>query len=126
MTDKQPEALRLADVLDDEGDSWWDEQAAAELRRLHEENQQWQEKCNTYIQIHDAVVKDNERLHEMNAELPVGTMLYTAPPQREWQGLTENEKELLWDEAVDGKEHFCSQYGDFADAIEAKLKQKNA
>ena len=69
MTDKQPEALRLADVLDDEGDSWWDEQAAAELRRLHEENQQWQEKCNTYIQIHDAVVKDNERLHEMNAEL---------------------------------------------------------
>jgi hypothetical protein len=45
---------------------------------------------------------------------------------RLWQGLTENEKELLWDEAVEGREHFCSQYGDFADAIEAKLKQKNA
>ena len=45
--------------------------------------------------------------------------------KKEWQGLTENEKELLWDEAVDGKEHFCSQYGDFADAIEAKLKEKN-
>jgi hypothetical protein len=45
---------------------------------------------------------------------------------REWQGLTENEKELLWDEAVDGQEHFCSQYGNFADAIEAKLKEKNA
>ena len=39
------------------------------LRQLREENQQWQEKCNTYIQIHDAVVKDNERLHEMNAQL---------------------------------------------------------
>jgi hypothetical protein len=83
--------------------------------------------------------------------LPIGTKLYTAPPQREegcaecgkkssdgwalycvkcsereWQGLTENEKELLWDEAVEGREHFCSQFGDFADAIEAKLKQKNA
>ena len=44
---------------------------------------------------------------------------------KEWVGLTENEKELLWDEAVDGREHFCSQYGDFADAIEAKLKEKN-
>ena len=46
--------------------------------------------------------------------------------KKEWQGLTENEKELLWDEAVEGREHFCSQYGNFADAIEAKLKQKNA
>jgi hypothetical protein len=54
------------------------------------------------------------RLHEVNA-----------PPQRKWQGLTENEKELLWDEAVEGREHFCSQYGNFADAIEAKLKEKN-
>ena len=123
MTDKQPEALRLADVLDDEGDSWWDEQAAAELRRLHEENQQWQEKCNTYIQIHDAVVKDNERLHEMNAELPVGTMLYTAPPQREWQGLTDEEYEAM-------AEHYVTNcYFDtleYARAIEAKLKEKNA
>jgi hypothetical protein len=45
---------------------------------------------------------------------------------KEWLGLTETEKELLWDEAVDGKEHFCSQYGNFADAIEKKLKEKNA
>jgi len=45
--------------------------------------------------------------------------------QREWQGLTETEKEMMWDEAVEGREHFCSQYGDFADAIEAKLKEKN-
>ena len=38
MTDKQPEALRLADVLREEGKSWWDYAAAAELRRLHEVN----------------------------------------------------------------------------------------
>ena len=45
--------------------------------------------------------------------------------RQEWVGLTETEKEMLWDEAVEGREHFCSQYGDFADAIEAKLKEKN-
>ena len=45
------------------------EKTDAELRRLHEENQQWKEKCDAYIAIHDAVVKDNERLHEVNAEL---------------------------------------------------------
>ena len=50
---------------------------------------------------------------------------HTAPPKKEWVGLTETEKELLWDEAVDGREHFCSQYGNFADAIETKLKEKN-
>lgn len=50
----------------------------------------------------------------------------TTPPQRkEWVGLTENEKESLWDEATEGREHFCSQYGNFADSIEAKLKEKN-
>jgi len=45
--------------------------------------------------------------------------------KKEWQGLTETEKEMMWDEAVEGREHFCSQYGDFADAIEGKLKEKN-
>ena len=54
------------------------------------------------------------------------TPLYTTPPRREWVGLTEEEQEALWDEAVDRQEHFCSQYGEFADAIEAKLKEKNA
>jgi hypothetical protein len=58
---------------------------------------------------------------EMDGHAP----LYLHPPQREWHGLTETEKEMLWDEAVEGREHFCSQYGDFADAIEAKLKEKN-
>ena len=37
MTDKQPEALRLAELLD-KRISMWDCEAAAELRRLHEVN----------------------------------------------------------------------------------------
>jgi hypothetical protein len=41
--------------------------------------------------------------------------LYTAPPRREWRGLTK-EDEIPWD-GVDVKS--------FAKAIEAKLKEKN-
>jgi hypothetical protein len=36
----QPEALRLADILNEESESWWDDAAAAELRRLHAVNQE--------------------------------------------------------------------------------------
>lgn len=46
--------------------------------------------------------------------------LYTAPPQREWQGLTDQEQlEIM-------KQFGPGQRGLFADAIEAKLKEKNA
>lgn len=61
MTDKQPEALRLAEWLETSANTR-DKQAAAELRRLHEENKQWQKKCNKYIEIHDAVVADSDKL----------------------------------------------------------------
>ena len=61
MTDKQPEALRLANWLDTSANTR-DKSAAAELRRLHEENKQWQEKCMKYIEIHDAVVADSDKL----------------------------------------------------------------
>ena len=50
--------------------------------------------------------------------------LYTAPPQREWQGLTENEVSEILDDVIG----FNSCFGpekDFARAIEAKLKDKN-
>ena len=53
--------------------------------------------------------------------LPVGTKLYTTPPRREWQGLTEEEIEKV-----------CVPLGaamlsfpEVARAIEAKLKEKN-
>ena len=45
-----------------------------------------------------------------------GMPLYTAPPQR--KPLTDEELEVLWDDATDRMEHFCSQYWDFARAIE--------
>lgn len=46
--------------------------------------------------------------------------LYTAPPQREWQGLTDEEITAL---KRNGERYISSQ--DFARAIEAKLKEKN-
>jgi hypothetical protein len=78
-------------------------------------------------EIHTCTPKSEEGCAECGKKSSDGWALYCVKcSEREWQGLTENEKELLWDEAVEGREHFCSQYGNFADAIEAKLKQKNA
>ncbi len=49
--------------------------------------------------------------------------LYTAPPQREWQGLTDEEIAEILDY---GKWKHVPQYArNFVDAIEAKLKEKN-
>jgi hypothetical protein len=43
--------------------------------------------------------------------------LYTTPPQREWQTLTSTERKVLWKSANNPKE--------YADLLEAKLKEKN-
>lgn len=53
------------------------------------------------------------------AELPVGTMLYTAPPQREWQGLTDEEAEQIADAHWDDPDMFI-------EAIENALRRKNS
>jgi hypothetical protein len=47
--------------------------------------------------------------------------LYTAPPQREWVGLT-NDEILEIDEALDSR---CYSLFAYTRAIEAKLKEKN-
>ena len=52
---------------------------------------------------------------EWMESLPVGTKLYTTPPQRTWVGLTE--KEIL--------ECRSANHLYFYKAIEAKLKEKN-
>jgi hypothetical protein len=51
------------------------------------------------------------------AELPVGTMLYTVPPQREWQDLTDDESDEIWGE--------CLGVFDCLKMTQAKLKEKN-
>ncbi len=90
MTDKQPEALRLAQYLIDCNrlDLTCDE-AAAELRRLHGEN---------------------EVLRQFLSQIP---------PQREWQGLTDDE---IMDLCA---AQWASHPIEVARIIEAKLKEKN-
>ena len=60
---KQPEALRLADALDDEFvqgriSNHNGRKAAAELRRLHERCEQWRD-------MHDAVVADSDKVYAL-------------------------------------------------------------
>jgi hypothetical protein len=51
------------------------------------------------------------------------TPLYTAPPKKEWVGLTEDERlEAIWESGEDG---LTGDRFDVARAIEAKLKEKN-
>ena len=57
--------------------------------------------------------------------LPVGTKLYTTPPQRPWVGLTDEEVELYWDwedwQTGAGRSTIFEMVRD----IEARLKSKN-
>ena len=55
---------------------------------------------------------------------PSAEPLYTAPPQREWVGLTDEERSKIWGGII---KYAPSEMRikDFAQAIEAKLKEKN-
>jgi hypothetical protein len=48
-----------------------------------------------------------------------GVPLYTAPPQREWVGLTDEEMMMIYGQSHEGKKYSLGR------AIEAKLKEKN-
>jgi hypothetical protein len=56
-----------------------------------------------------------------------GVPLYTAPPQREWQGLTDEEIGAVIADCNITLLNYCSEdkQTEYARAIEAKLKEKN-
>lgn len=68
MTEQQPEALRLADLLEsDDGHTvWQSEQAAAELRRLHEENSKLRREVAA---ISANAVDDGRAMSKLEAQL---------------------------------------------------------
>ena len=70
----------------------------------------------------DDVGLQNTREVLYGYEVYGGKPLYTAPPKREWVGLTEEEVHLLWMDM--GGRPKINGY-DFSKAIEAKLKEKN-
>ena len=88
--------------------------------------------ASIYITVHGEREFDDWR-----CDLPIGrTELYTAPPKREWQGLTDDELDVITyssETCVDYELFDEGEYGtevniyseDFARAIEAKLREKN-
>jgi len=54
--------------------------------------------------------------------------LYATPPQRTWQGLTDEDRQAAFESMPDMLDGFLKTWGwlHFSKAIEAKLKEKNA
>ena len=120
----QLEALRLADMLENnyplEPEA---EEAAAGLRRLHEENEQLRQALAQPEQEPVAWQDPQYKtLIEPHKAHPDWIPLYTAPLKREWVGLTDEDLKPLCDE---WRIMYGGYVDDFARAIEAKLKEKN-
>jgi len=64
--------------------------------------------------------KPDTKIAMLLKDLPVGTLLFTAPPRREWRGLTEEEIYPLYSEPSSDAEMV-----EFARAIEQALRSKN-
>jgi hypothetical protein len=97
MNDERNKAMQLADRLDTLGLSLILKQTTDELRRLHGEN---------------------EVLRQFLSQIP---------PQREWQGLTDEENSEIYNRNYNLYAHDM-HIGDFfliQQAVEAKLKEKN-
>jgi hypothetical protein len=133
MTDKQPEALIRADELEAIGaeSSLARAMAAHTIRLLHKENEALRARLaqpeplpakSKSALSHEENKQHNKKIldkfYEENAHL------YTAPPQREWQGLTEYEVGFLT--VFDGLHDVeVPLLANFIRHIEAKLKEKN-
>ena len=119
----QPEALRLADELEAMfGKTDIDERVCKELRRLHEENEHLRQALAQPEQEPFGYFRyDLEWDGWVETEPNNGKPLYTAPPKREWVGLTDEQRH-----------EFVRNYGGdvisklaLVKAIEAKLNEKN-
>jgi len=71
--------------------------------------------------IDDVIIKN--RPTDITCNAGRWTALYTAPPQREWQGLTDEEYEAMAEQYVTNCYFDTLKY---AKAIEAKLRDKNS
>ena len=135
---KQPEALWLADVLDDEStqgriSNHNGRKAAVELRRLHEVNQDLLKALHEALEteqepvawISDSPTKGNgKQLHWTKSDAwrwsSNITPLYTAPQKKQLVGLTDEEVSDVIDNVLED-----GGWLDVARAIEQALKEKN-
>ena len=124
----KPEALRLADALEDTDGAQDHDQAAAELRRLHEENQALRHALSQPEKEPVCFLRETAWSYEIaHWDDPKGFPVYTAPPKREWVGLTDEEIEKIVDLNTEddyGYDIWCNGRAVARD-VEAKLKEKN-
>ena len=105
---------------------WMDEEAIQALRqalameRFSEVNQEIEEALKQPEQEPVAIVNEGMGgIEWLSNPLPDDTPLYTAPPKREWVGLTDEEvNALLWKLSLGAVDEDVR-------TIEAKLKEKN-
>lgn len=154
---QQPEPLRLADRLGKATTQPSDEiAAAAELRRLHEHTiglkavaedliEQHAKDTNRITELEDALRQALEALERVAEAMPfpVGRGAIIAaeqalegeaaikqdltPQPRQWRGLTDEDREDIFNSLPDALEGFLKKWGwlHFSKAVEAKLKEKN-
>ena len=75
---------------------------------------------NKPIAIVNTNCENNIQWYDNNPKQHNGYFLYTHPVKE----LTEWEMKECWEEATEGREHFCSQYFDFAQLILRKAQEK--
>jgi len=106
---EEPFALRLAGALEQLYKTPPSvQQAAAELRRLHEQNTALRQALAEKSECETCAAK-RKRL--------INAGFLKSPMRAEWQGLDDNE--------IQDTDHFCGDVFEFARAIEAKLKKRN-
>ena len=121
------EALKLAlEVMRNQGDVSVDEWIATEKAIKEALAQPEQEPVGEIVDAIEGAFKCS-----FTKMLPVGTKLYTTPPQHTWIGLTDKEIEEIWKIAMFtdygiGAELSNQPFVHYARAIEAKLKERNS
>ena len=118
---KQPEALRLADALNaSNSNGKMCDEAAAELRRLHEENTALRQAIEQ-AEKQEPVAWMTYKGYLYHASDPKvlehsdPTPLYDKPPKRQWEGLTHGELAECQSDNI----------YQFYRGIEQRLKEKN-
>ena len=130
MTDRElmQQALDVLKIFIDGSNSDWARKIEALRDRLAQPEQEpvWVEvTTNTGDKfILDSAVEADKIRTAREAGLSV-VPLYTAPPQREWQGLTDEEIKNHWLIAMQSVEGTVLPIPEFALAIERALKEKN-
>jgi hypothetical protein len=105
------------------------------LQALHDENERLGLYKDAYAQPEQEPVGEVgwaanvpntiREVHWKNGSPPIGTKLFTHPPQRTWVGLTSEE---IWDEWIEQsipERNTHNFVAAFARAIESKLKEVN-